>query len=86
MAIRFIPNEGRKVRCPNTKRVIGPEGISVNQITTYWHRRMQSGDVSIQAEEEIKHAPKEERAEKLKVTKQKADKSVQSTDQGENSQ
>lgn len=60
------PAEGRTVFCPRTFRQIGPEGIKVNQITTYWHRRIEAGDV-IEASDVIeKVAPKKQVAEPVK--------------------
>ncbi len=63
------PAEGRTVFCPRTYRQIGPEGIKVNQITTYWHRRILAGDVveaSIGGAKIIPHDQKEKISEPVR--------------------
>jgi len=75
----LVPCPGRTVLCPDSKRIVGPDGIKVNMITTYWHRRIQSGDV-VEKEPEISPVPEQK---KLKPIQPKADKPVQDSEKEE---
>lgn len=41
------PVEGRRVRHPSTAEVLGPDGVKVETIGTFWFRRLKDGDVTI---------------------------------------
>lgn len=69
------PAEGRKVRHPQTGAPIAAEGVKVEKITTYWHRRLVAGDVV----EVVEEAPKPKTS-----VKKHFEKSEIVTDQGEN--
>lgn len=42
------PQEGKRVRHPDTKQVLTDEGCRIEHKSTYWFRREQAGDVSIE--------------------------------------
>jgi hypothetical protein len=43
--MRVKPAAGRKVRDPKTMKFIPEEGIELKQLSTYWTKRLQDGDV-----------------------------------------
>lgn len=45
--IHLVVCEGRRVRDPKTKQLVGPKGVKVDEIDTYWFRRLRDGDVKI---------------------------------------
>ena len=48
---RIVPREGLKLRDPKTGKSIPPEGIVVSgDLGTFWHKRLQSGDVEAKPE------------------------------------
>ena len=49
--LKVIPKPGAHVRDPETKKLLGPEGIKIELMNTYWHRRVKDGTVTV---EEIK--------------------------------
>lgn len=77
--IVLIPKEGMRVRDPVTKKVLGPEGVRVERITTYWHRRIRDGEV------EAKEASKAKPAQKVQAELAKAEpkKPAQQKEKGE---
>lgn len=56
--IHLVPVKGKRVRHPDTKKVIGDEGVHVESITTYWHRRLQDGSMVEQKQAAPTAAPK----------------------------
>ncbi|MHA1193236.1 MAG: DUF2635 domain-containing protein [Promethearchaeota archaeon] len=46
---RIIPNdENKKVINPDTHKRVPKEGIVIPKITTYWKRRKEDGDITIE--------------------------------------
>jgi hypothetical protein len=43
------PVEGRRVRIPNSNKVLTPEGAFV-VLDSYWLRRVEAGDVTVQTD------------------------------------
>lgn len=41
------PFPGKHVRNPETKALLNDDGVKVEKIDTYWHRRLQDKDVFI---------------------------------------
>jgi hypothetical protein len=58
--IHLIPKNGARVRDPATKKIVGPEGIRVEKICTFWFRRIKDGCIceapaaKIQSESKVK--------------------------------
>lgn len=52
--IHLIPKDGARVRDPLTKKLVGPEGVVVPVLGTFWFRRVRDG--------EMMEAPKEKLA------------------------
>lgn len=45
MSIIVIPAEGLKIRDPQTKKIIPENGVKIPELTDYWVRRINDGDV-----------------------------------------
>lgn len=43
--IHLVPAPEKRVRDPKTKKVLGPEGIKIEVMDTYWFRRLRDGEV-----------------------------------------
>lgn len=59
--IHLVPAKDKRVREPNSGKLIGPEGIRIEAINTYWFRRLQDGDVvekSAAKKEKVKEGDK----------------------------
>lgn len=41
--IRLVPKNGARVRDPKSKMIVGPEGVEIHKIDTFWFRRIQEG-------------------------------------------
>ena len=42
-----IPKPGRTVPIPGSRKLLGPAGQNIGQVTQYWHRRVRDGDVTL---------------------------------------
>lgn len=43
--IRLVPQNGARVRDPKSKLIVGPEGVEIQKINTFWFRRIQDGSM-----------------------------------------
>jgi hypothetical protein len=43
------PVNGRRVRCPVTRRPVPADGLTVPEHDMFWHRRLRDGDVTLEA-------------------------------------
>ena len=55
--IHLKPAPGKRVRDPQSKKVLEEKGIKVDAIDTYWFRRIEDGDVVIVEPEKKAPAP-----------------------------
>lgn len=46
MTITIKPKDGLKIRDPETKRIIPENGVKITELTDYWVRRINDGDVT----------------------------------------
>lgn len=44
--VRVLPVKGRRVRDPESRRVLGAEGLDV-VLAGYWSRRLEAGDIEV---------------------------------------
>jgi len=58
--IKLVPQDGARVRDPKSKLIVGPEGVEIAKLSTYWFKRLQEGSMI--------EAPKEKQKEKEKVS------------------
>lgn len=70
--IHLVVCPGRRVRDPKTKKLVGPQGVKIEEISTYWFRRLQDGDVKI-ASSALTIPEIEEQAPAPKKSKSKGD-------------
>ena len=43
--IRLVPKDGARVRDPKSKMIVGPEGVEIQKLDTFWFRRVQEGSM-----------------------------------------
>lgn len=51
--IHLIPKNGARVRNPKTKLVVGPEGVSMPKLDTFWFKRVQDGSMQEAPQAEV---------------------------------
>ena len=51
------PVEGRRVRCPTTRRPVPAEGLTVLDGDLFWTRRLRDGDVTLDAPRVVQPKP-----------------------------
>ena len=54
--MRIVTAPDRRVRDPETRRVIGPEGLTIDPTNLHWSRLLACGDV-VEADEPAEDAP-----------------------------
>lgn len=60
--IHLIPKDGSRVRDPQTKKIIGPEGVKISAMNTFWFRRLKDEEV-VEAPQEKSQSKKEKKGE-----------------------
>lgn len=43
--IHLIPVQGARVRDPQTKKIVGSEGVKISEMNTFWFRRLRDKEV-----------------------------------------
>ena len=59
--IHLIPAQGARVRDPQTKKIVGSDGVKISAINTFWFRRLRDGEMIEAPQEKPAPQPKKEK-------------------------
>lgn len=64
--IHLLPVEGKPVPDPDTKKIVGSEGVKMKVLSTYWFRRVKDGSMVHASEVKAEVANKDKKQNKDK--------------------